>query len=526
MAKRTRSVVANVVPAKPAVNYGNVEFQREELTALIPSYELIRDCIAGSRAIKKRGDIYLPRPNAADKSADNLARYDAYITRAMFYNVTRRTLAGLTGQVFMQDPVIQVPSILNPVVKDANGSGVSLTQLAKQALMNVVAFGRAGVLADYPKAEGVTTRAQQLAGEIRPTITVYEPWNIINWRTITRGSKVLLSLVVLRETYDKADDGFQAEIATQYRVLRLIDNVYHVEIWREGGPSAVGFAPVPGLGNIPTDARGVALDEIPFSFIGAENNDPEPDAPPLFDLADLNIGHYRNSADYEEAAFIVGQPTPWFAGLTQEWVEDVFKGQVLLGSRAAIPLPEGGSAGLLQVQENSMPKEAMELKERQMVSLGARLVEQKSVQRTAEEAAQDKAAETSELAVMTKNTTAALQYVLEWCGIFSGAVTVREDARDASNRKINFELNTEFEIAKLSPEQIRMVIEAWQKEAITTEEMRKRMRQTGVAYLDDNAYTTWAEAEAEKAQEAMQAAGFTTPEPPEELDDPEPGDEE
>src|SRR5690606_21311999 len=102
MAKRTRSVVANVVPAKPAVNYGNVEFQREELTALIPAYELIRDCIAGSRAIKKRGDIYLPRPNAADKSADNLARYDAYITRAMFYNVTRRTLAGLTGQVFMQ----------------------------------------------------------------------------------------------------------------------------------------------------------------------------------------------------------------------------------------------------------------------------------------------------------------------------------------------------------------------------------------------------------------------------------------
>lgn len=523
MAKRPRSAVANIVPAKPAV-LGNVQYVRPELENLMPVYEIVRDCINGSRAIKSKGDKYLPRPNAVDKSNENIARYDAYIQRAMFYNVTRRTLAGLTGQVYMQDPVIQVPTLLDPLVKDANGSGVSLIQLSKKALQNVVAFGRSGVLADYPKSNGATTRAQQLAGEVRPTLTVYDPWDIINWRTVTRGSRVLLSLVVLRERYDKGDDGFEPEIADQYRVLRLINNVYHVEIWREGDGGTTGFAPVPELGSTPTDARGVFLDEIPFMFIGAENNDPDPDPAPLYDLADLNIGHYRNSADYEEACFIVGQPTPWFAGLTQEWVEDVLKGVVLLGSRAAIPLPEGGSAGLLQVQENSMPKEAMELKERQMVSLGARLVEQKSVQRTAEEAAQDKAAETSELAVMAKNTTAAFQYALEWCGIFSGAITIRQDAADAENRKINFELNTEFEISKLSPDQIRMVIESWQKEAITTAEMRKRMRQTGVAYQDDSAYEAWAEKEKEDARKAMEAAGFGNNTP--NFDDPEPEPDE
>jgi len=38
-------------------------------------------------------------------------------------------------------------------------------------------------------------------------------------------------------------------------------------------------------------------DDVPFTFIGATNNDCTPDLPPLYDMAVL----YRNSADYEEA---------------------------------------------------------------------------------------------------------------------------------------------------------------------------------------------------------------------------------
>src|SRR3546814_14860468 len=83
---------------------------------------------------------------------------------------------------------------------------------------------------------------------------------------------------------------------------------------------------------------------------------------------------------------MVGQPTAWFSGLTKDWVEDVFRGRVFLGSRAAIPLPTGGQAGLLQVNPNSMPKEAMDQKERQMVALGAKLITQASVSRTLGEA--------------------------------------------------------------------------------------------------------------------------------------------
>ncbi|MBL1368232.1 DUF4055 domain-containing protein, partial [Acinetobacter baumannii] len=109
------------------------------------------------------------------------------------------------------------------------------------------------------------------------------------------------------------------------------------------------------------------MDEIPFMFVGSHNNDPEIDNPPMYDLAELNIAHYRNSADYEEAVYMMGQPTYWFSGLTKEWIKEVLGGKIQLGSVGGVLLPANSSAGLLQPTPNTMAKEAMDQKENQMV---------------------------------------------------------------------------------------------------------------------------------------------------------------
>jgi hypothetical protein len=61
----------------------------------------------------------------------------------------------------------------------------------------------------------------------------------------------------------------------------------------------------------PKRGDGEAWNYIPFTFVGSVNNDETPDLPPLYDLAVLNVAHYRNSADYEESCYMVGQPTPY-----------------------------------------------------------------------------------------------------------------------------------------------------------------------------------------------------------------------
>lgn len=449
----------------------NVSYVRDDVAKMKTRWDLVKDCLSGQQAVKAGRERYLPKPNPADLSEENKKRYDQYVERAVFYNVTQRTHAGLVGQVFQQDPIVELPALMEPLLVDADGAGVSLEQQSKKALGEVLGFGRCGLLVDYPRVEDAASRQDLLDGKVRPTIILYEPWDIINWRTTTVGAKKLLSLVVIAETYVAEDDGFEAQSETQWRVLRLELETghYRVEIWREDNGTHQEYERY-----YPLDASGNNLTEIPFTFVGSVNNDPNVDLPPLYDLATLNIAHYRNSADYEEACYIVGQPTPYLAGLTKDWVEDVLKGQVHLGSRAAIPLPQGGTAGLLQANPNTMPKEAMEAKERQMVALGAKLVEQTAVQRTATEAKQEEASEVSVLATGAKNVAAGYRTALAWCGLFLG-----------TDQEPHFDLNTDFEIGRMSAQDRAQLIAEWQSGAIAFEEMRFNLRRANVAYLED-----------------------------------------
>jgi len=481
----------------------NVAFIRPELSKLLPQYYLIRDCLSGEPTIKGARTVYLPMPNAEDQSKENKARYDSYLKRAVFYNVTRRTLNGLVGQVFMRDPVVKVPSLLNPIVENASGTGVSLLQQSKKALSLTLAYSRAGLLVDYPEVpEGGATIADLEAGRVRPTITTYSPQEIINWRLTERGAEEILSLVVLAESYTFADDGFEMKNAAQFRVLKLDENgEYVMEVWSEPQPSAWDGSKTP-KGNFqlskvlrPRGADGLPLREIPFSFVGSENNDPQPDNPNLYDLASINVAHYRNSADYEESCFIVGQPTPVLTGLTEEWVKDVLKGTVAFGSRGGIPLPVGGDAKLLQATENTMIKEAMEAKERQMVALGAKLVEQKQVQRTAFEAKVEATSEGSTLSSTAKNVQAAYVWALKWCAKFVGV----------PDTAITFELNTDFDIARMTPEERAQAIKEWQGGAITFEEMRAVLRKSGTATEEDE------QAKTKIAAETAAAMALATP---------------
>lgn len=461
------------VLASPNVN---VAYQRKELTEVKKRYTLIRDCIGGELTIKAKKSTYLPVPNASDESDDNSKRYDSYLTRAVFYNVTKRTLDGLCGQIFMRDPVVEAPNQLDPIIADANGYGVSLTQLAKSAAELVVGLGRAGLFVDYPAVDGPTTRAQLETGDIRPTIKLYDPERVINWRIVTRGAKTILSLVVLEEDQPETDDGFQIVTKKQWRVLRLIGDVYTVELWKQDTEKG-GYAKTSTY--VPRDASGNSLREIPFSFIGAANNDYTVDEPPMYDIATLNVAHYRNSADYEESSFITGQPTPVFTGLTEDWVKGVLGGKVQLGARAAVSLPVGGDAKLLQAAPNSTPFEAMQHKEKQMVALGARIVEQRAVVRTATESGYDQATESSILASAAKNISAALTWALERCALFVGASTGGEENR------IEFSLNTDFDIATMSADDRRQLLAEWQGGLIAWEEARAGLRKAGVATLDD-----------------------------------------
>ncbi len=398
----------------------DVTFTRREYVAAKNRWRLVRDVCKGSETIKTAGDLYLPRPNAADTSQDNRDRYDAYKKRAVFYNATGRTKHSLVGAVFRTWPTLTVPGALDYVSKDIDGQGVSIYQQSQSVVGHLLEVGRHGLLVDYAAVEtGAVSKADEQAGRARANIASYPTEAIINWKTRQVGSQHLLSLVALRETVDvDTDDGFGSEQVVQYRVLRLDDaGVYTQEVWEEGASKTTmtvsPFAPLNGLGQ--------PWRVIPFQFLGSENNDTSIDDSPLYDMAEVNVGHYRNSADYEEAAYLVGQPQPWMSGLSDQWREHLEKQGIFLGSRAPWLLPQGGACGVWQAQPNTVAKEAMDSKKEDMVSLGARLIERGSAVKTATQADNDSAAEHSVLSLVVSNVSEAYSQCLVWMAEFVNA---------------------------------------------------------------------------------------------------------
>lgn len=426
----------------------DVTFQRDDHKDALKDWCLVNDVCAGERQIKHRREKYLPKPNPLDESHENKVRYDEFLKRAVFYNATGRTLEGLVGTVFRKDPVMTVPSSLDYVKEDIDGCGVSIFQQAQEVVSSVLKTGRKGVYVDYPKTERDASKAEQQAGLVRATVVTVDASKIINWRSDKYGGVHKLSLVVIEETItEPTEDGFGIETTTQYRVLKLVDQVYTVEIWQQAKNKI--WKKVEDY--IPKNGSGKAWNEVPFVFVGAKNNDTEIDKAPLLDLATLNLAHYRNSAWYEDSAYYVGQGQAVITGLTEEWRDWLEQNGITIGSATAMLLPENADFKFAQVAENTLVKEAMDQKEEQMKGLGARVLQKGQAVKTATEAQNENESEHSVLSLVAANVSEAYARVLGWVAEFNRV-----------NGEITFQLNQDFIEHTLDAQMLTAVVGAWQ----------------------------------------------------------------
>lgn len=401
----------------------------------IDKWQKVRHAVAGDlvRYLRNVGN------NEPDRKYGE-ARQDEYEQGAICYNFTKRTLSGMVGAVMRKDPEQIIPPALDYLLDNADGSGVGLWQHAQDTLYELDSVGRGGLLVDAPDVTAAT-RAEQNAGRLNPMIAFYSAENIINWKLERKGSYNALVMVVLREEweYTEPDSEFVVKYGHQYRVLEVVNGKYQQRLFRfkeDGGDFGEPIVIVPQLGNI-------APDVIPFTFIGASNNDSTIDDAPLLPLAELNIGHFRNSADNEESSFVVGQPTLFIApgnGMTNEMFKEANPNGVRMGSRSGHNIGEGGNAFLVQADANNLAKENMLNKEQQAIQIGAQLITP-TQQITAESARLQRGADTSVMATISNNVSEAYTRAIVWV---AGMMNISEGT------EIDFKLNTEFFLQQMT----------------------------------------------------------------------------
>lgn len=393
-------------------------------------WKKVRNAIAGDLITYLR-NVGLNEP---DKKYGEERQHE-YEQGAICYNFTKRTLSGMVGSVMRKDPEQIIPTELEYLLKNCDGSGVGLWQHAQDTLMEIDSVGRGGLLVDAPET-GAATAAEQNAGLLNPVIAFYTAENIINWRLQRFGSVNRVVMVVLRETWEYFEPGneFETKCGEQYRVLDLDENgKYRQRIFRfkeAGGDSEPVEEIYPQLG---AQLEG----KIPFTFIGASNNDASVDDAPLLPLAELNIGHFRNSADNEESSFVVGQPTLFiYPGeqMSLQTFQEANPNGIKFGSRTGHNLGAGGSAQLIQAAENNLAKQNMLDKEQQAIQIGAQLITP-TQQITAESARLQRGADTSVMATIARNVSMAYTEAMQWVAAMMG---LREGT------EIEFKLNMEF----------------------------------------------------------------------------------
>ena len=260
-------------------------------------------------------------------------------------------------------------------------------------------------------------------------------------------------------------DGDEFEFVTipQIRVLDLIDvainsetnaptdSTYRQRIFRKD--DATGLWEQFG-GEIFPEMNNQRMDFIPFVFVNSMDTSTEVTKPPLLDLCNVNLSHYRTSADLEHGAHFIGLPTPYLFGISEEETpktigpEKLWTGQ---SKDVVVGLLEFTGSGMSTVEN------LLDRKEQQMAILGARMLapEKKAVE-AAETVSMHRQGENSSLASLSLSVGRALTMALGW---------VRDWVE--LDGDVDVHLNTDYFPAPMSAQQLTALVAAVQAGALS-----------------------------------------------------------
>jgi hypothetical protein len=383
-----------------------VDRKHPDYLSLAPLQQKARDVIAGEEAVHAGRELYLPRPPGQDN-----ADYDIYLARAGFLNGTRQTVKTFSGMIFRNDPIIDASDAMHLFLEDVTQSDQSFLAFAVQAVDEQLSVYRYGVLLE---AEG-----QDADGNADGGLPFWKPYvteNIWYWEKRRVRGNFQFSLIVLSEMAEEKTGRFDSIQVHQLRVLSLDGDgeTYQQEIYqfiREDGNGEKHWVLTDTIQPLVQNAP---FESIPFFFFPDEDIHP----PPLLDLVNKNLDHYRTIADLEQLAHNVAIPIRYFLGIEEDSLPhyqgpDVIWHSTSADSKVGVVEISGAGGDLLERRAQA--------KKEEMAQLGARILAPDKKAAEAEGTLIIRAAgENSQLAALAnKNSmrfTRLLEMTRDWMG--------------------------------------------------------------------------------------------------------------
>ena len=402
----------------------------------------------------------------------NTLRVKSYWSRGRFFNATGRTYESLGGMIWSQDPDKMLSQRLEYLEVNANGAGYGLNDIAKKITDELIAVGRYGVLVDMPEAptneDGQTvtlTQEQSESGEFAPRLIQYFAEQIIYFRVSNNSNSV--DEIRLEEMESVQKNEFEWEDVVYTRRLVLVDGIYHNQRYSDKDELISDVVPI---------ANGSPLDYIPFQFFGADDNSPEFSKVPLYDLANMNLGHFVLDCDNRDNLHFHGQGmTNVFTEMDPDEFAEANPNGLDSGAKGVNQFSQGDKVELLQLDATGAIPTEMARDQERMISLGAQLVTDNSANETATAKKIDSNASMSTLKRIAKNTTEGINNLLVMVSDFLG---VTEESY--------YMVNTNFITDELSPQMLQVHMALVQSRILPESTLLESSRKAGLTEKTDD----------------------------------------
>lgn len=321
---------------------------------------MLRALLHGTDAMRQAGEKFLPLWPNEEKDA-----WSFRLSLATLFPAYQRTVAILAARPFSRPLTFSedMPAIVKETwALDIDKHGTHLQDFAKRLLESAMGYGFAGILVDSPeanavtpRASGVASKAEQDAAGIRPYFVMIEACSIIGWRHKIENGMFKLTQLRLKELVQEPQGAFGELDVQQIRVLE--PGTW--ETYRKNEK-----------GDWISHKKGTTtLDYIPFvpvygTYLGWMRS-----APPLLNLAYMNIEHWQSKSDQQNILHTARVPI-----LTMIGGDD--KTQITIGGKSAVVVPQGGDLKYTEHSGKSIEAGAKSLDtlEEQMRQAGGELL--------------------------------------------------------------------------------------------------------------------------------------------------------
>lgn len=276
----------------------DVRKRSAKIEAIAECWPMITALLGGTEEMRKEGKTYLPQwPN------EDAGYYQKRLSTATLFPAFSRTIEVLSGKPFSR-PVTwaeDVPARIQEYFEDIDLQGTNLHSFLADICEEAMSYGICGLLVDYPPAENIKTRADELESGVRPYWVKICADSLLDYKSMrVNGRETFTQLRFLEcVTDDEKSTEFSEVMVEQVRVL-------DIGKWRTYRKKKDD---VTGETKWVLHAEGTTtLKKIPFVPVYGKRKGFMNAYPPLVEIAHMNVEHWQSKSDQQTILHVARVP--------------------------------------------------------------------------------------------------------------------------------------------------------------------------------------------------------------------------